>query len=90
MCAEEPNLKLLNIYFLLLCHFYSTKRFKLKLFENLENVEPNFLSLSTKIKFLFYCMILKPIIPKVSIKKFLKMQYPNLNNLKQVLVFKDH
>ena len=33
-------------HFLLHCHFSSTER--LELFENLEKVDPNFLSLSTK------------------------------------------
>ena len=37
-------------HFLLHCQFYSTQR--LELFENLEKVEPNFLSLSAKNQFL--------------------------------------
>ena len=70
-------------HFLLCCQFYSTQR--LQLFENREEVEPNFLSLSAK--FLFYCMVLKPIILKLLIKKFWKRWYPTL---KQLLVLIDH
>ena len=54
----------------LYCQFYITQR--LERFENLEKVEPNFVNLQI-INFFFYCMFLKPAIPKVSIKKLLKM-----------------
>ena len=57
-------------HFLLCCQFYSTQR--LELFEKLEKVEPNFLRLSAKFKFLFYCMVLEPF-PKILIRKYLKM-----------------
>ena len=61
----------LVIQSLLRCHFYSTQR--LEHFENLEKVDPNFLSLSGKNQvFIFYCMVLQQKIPKVSIRKFLK------------------
>ena len=41
MIPTGPNLSLVPT-----CHFYSTQR--LELFENLEKVDPNFLSLSAK------------------------------------------
>ena len=45
MCACGTEIKTAE-YFLLRCQFYSTQR--LKFFEKLEKVEPNFLSLSAK------------------------------------------
>ena len=45
MCACGAKVEI-NKYFLLRFYFYSTQR--LELFENLEKVEPNFLSLSLK------------------------------------------
>ena len=45
MCAYRTEIETTE-YFLLRCQFYSTQR--LELFENLEKVEPNFLSLSAK------------------------------------------
>ena len=45
MCACRTEIETTE-YFLLRCQFYSTQR--LELFENLEKVEPNFLSLSAK------------------------------------------
>ena len=69
MCACGTEIETTE-HFLLRCQFYSTQR--LELFEKLEKVEPNFLSLSAKNQFLFYCMVLEPI-PKNLIMKFLKM-----------------
>ena len=45
MCACGTEVETTE-HFLLRCQFYSTQR--LELFENLEKVEPNFLSLSAK------------------------------------------
>ena len=70
MCTWETEVETTE-HFLLRCQFDSTQR--LERFESLKKVEPNFISLSVKIKFLFHCMVLKPIIPKVPIKEFLKM-----------------
>ena len=59
-------------HFLLRCQYYSTQR--LELFENLEKVEPNFLSLSAKNQVLILLYgSLESIIPKILIKKFLNM-----------------
>ena len=69
MCACGTEIETTE-HFLLRFQFYSTQR--LELFEKLEKVEPNFLSLSAKNQFLFYCMVLEPI-PKNLIMKFLKM-----------------
>ena len=72
-------------YSLWCCRLDSTQ--KIELFENLEKVDLNFLSLNAKNQALIFFMVLKQIIPKVSIKKFLKISYDTLKHL-HVLV--DH
>ena len=44
-------------------------------FKNLEKADPNFLTLSEKIKFIFHCIVLEQIVLTVSIMKFLKISY---------------
>ena len=67
-------------HFLLRCQFYSTQR--LELFENLEEVEPNFLSLNAKnqVLILFYGS-------QTNNSESLKKEFLTL---KQLLVLEDH
>ena len=68
MCACGTEIETTE-HFLLRCQFYSTQR--LELFEKLEKLEPNFMSLSAKNQVLILLCGSRTI--SENLKKFLKM-----------------
>ena len=84
MCACGTEVETTE-HFLLCCQFYSSQR--LELFENLEKVEPIFLSLSAKNQVLILLYGSQTNNSENLNQEFLKIRYPTL---KQLLVLIDH